>query len=505
MRFASTLAARGADRLAALSLLRVVLAAGALAAPGAAGAPRHGVFAATVLYLVVAAAAELMRLRAHGAAARAAPELAAVDGLYAVGVVVATGGPAGPLGVAVFLAVAATALLVSANAGVGAALWCALLLALANAGSDLGAWKLPKPLGTTAVVVAGVSYVLLAIGVAAGARVRERTLRRGEERAAALAELAGALEHADHVETSVALAAHAREVLGFRRCAALVRDRDAWRVATGGAGRDQTFRADALLGLTATAALRSGESTLVHALEPGVLDDVMPSAANVVVVPIVSDDATFGIVAAEWGGAARAVIPAATVRALDAAATQAGRAMARRTRLETAARLATRDPVTGLANRRLFEETLPLEIARAIHEQTPLSLVLLDVDHFKQINDTVGHQMGDAVLRQVGAALVGLTKAHDLAARYGGDEFVVLLPGCAREEVLGVAERVRSSIAGAVDASEVTVSAGVATVPDDADDANGLVAAADDALYIAKRAGRDRAATPERWTLLNGG
>jgi diguanylate cyclase (GGDEF)-like protein len=98
----------------------------------------------------------------------------------------------------------------------------------------------------------------------------------------------------------------------------------------------------------------------------------------------------------------------------------------------------------------------------------------------------------------VGAALVGLTKAHDLAARYGGDEFVVLLPGCARAEVLGVAERVRASIADSVDASEVTVSAGVATVPDDADDANGLVAAADDALYVAKRAGRDRAATPER-------
>jgi diguanylate cyclase (GGDEF)-like protein len=152
--------------------------------------------------------------------------------------------------------------------------------------------------------------------------------------------------------------------------------------------------------------------------------------------------------------------------------------------------------VTGLANRRLFDETLTLELARADRQGSPLSLIVLDIDHFKSVNDTLGHRVGDEVLRQVGGALVALTKAHDLAARYGGDEFVVLLPGCPRSEVLGVAERVREAITQGVTREPITVSAGVATVPDDATDGDGLVALADGALYAAKRSGRDRTEVP---------
>jgi diguanylate cyclase (GGDEF)-like protein len=100
------------------------------------------------------------------------------------------------------------------------------------------------------------------------------------------------------------------------------------------------------------------------------------------------------------------------------------------------------------------------------------------------------------VLRDVGSALVSLTKAHDLAARYGGDEFVVLLPGCPRTEVVSVAERVREAIANKVSVEGVTASAGVATIPDDATDSAELVATADAALYAAKHAGRDQVGTP---------
>jgi diguanylate cyclase (GGDEF)-like protein len=116
---------------------------------------------------------------------------------------------------------------------------------------------------------------------------------------------------------------------------------------------------------------------------------------------------------------------------------------------------------------------------------------VFDVDHFKQINDTFGHPTGDAVLRHVADALVATTKGFDVAARFGGDEFVLLLPGCSRGDAVGVADRVRAEIARRATTASVTISAGVATMPDNAIDAERLVSAADAALYEAKRLGRD--------------
>jgi diguanylate cyclase (GGDEF)-like protein len=226
------------------------------------------------------------------------------------------------------------------------------------------------------------------------------------------------------------------------------------------------------------------------------LTEVLPNAKNIVLAPVVGERGALGVVAGEWGGGPRQRVPLATVRALEEAASQAGRALDRQARLQEVARLATRDSVTGLANRRLFEETLDLEIGRSRRQGTPLSLVVLDIDHFKQVNDSAGHRAGDEVLGGVGRALVSITKASDLAARYGGDEFVVLLPGCPREEVAAVAERVRDAVRTSVGDVPVTISAGVATMPDDALDAEGLVATADAALYVAKREGRDRTAVP---------
>jgi diguanylate cyclase len=127
-----------------------------------------------------------------------------------------------------------------------------------------------------------------------------------------------------------------------------------------------------------------------------------------------------------------------------------------------------------------------------------LSLVIIDVDHFKQINDTYGHPAGDAVLREIGGAVASSTKSFDVAARYGGDEFVVVLPGCNASDALGVADRVRYEIARQTRGTPVTVSAGVATMPDNALDAGPLVAAADNALYDAKRSGRDRTCSSGR-------
>jgi diguanylate cyclase (GGDEF)-like protein len=141
---------------------------------------------------------------------------------------------------------------------------------------------------------------------------------------------------------------------------------------------------------------------------------------------------------------------------------------------------------------------LTREIARSYRRSTPLSLVVIDVDHFKDVNDTAGHPAGDAVLREVGAALVANTKASDLAARFGGDEFVVLLPDCSGVDAIRVAERLRAAVAREVAAVPITVSAGVGETPANAGDNEQLVAAADAALYAAKREGRNRTVRSDR-------
>jgi diguanylate cyclase (GGDEF)-like protein len=163
--------------------------------------------------------------------------------------------------------------------------------------------------------------------------------------------------------------------------------------------------------------------------------------------------------------------------------------------IEEIGHLATRDPLTGLANRRVLDEALPRELARAGRTGAPVSVIVLDVDHFKEVNDRHGHQAGDAVLRRVGAALESNTKGYDVAVRLGGDEFAILLPGCHACDAPAVAERLRERAADVVQGDPVTLSAGYATLTREMADGNELVAAADAGLYAAKRAGRARASS----------
>jgi diguanylate cyclase (GGDEF)-like protein len=168
-------------------------------------------------------------------------------------------------------------------------------------------------------------------------------------------------------------------------------------------------------------------------------------------------------------------------------------------------RQATTDGLTGLLNHRAFYERLRHEVARARRYGFPLSLVMLDLDNFKQVNDRHGHPGGDQVLREVGAILRGQLRADlDIAARYGGEEFAVILPhtGSSADESLAdggraVGERIREAVAVhpvQVEGIELrlTASVGLATLPAHAVEADSLVSCADEALYQAKRAGKDR-------------
>ena len=151
------------------------------------------------------------------------------------------------------------------------------------------------------------------------------------------------------------------------------------------------------------------------------------------------------------------------------------------------AALARTDPLTGLANRRVWEERLPVEIARAERSGEPLSLLVVDLDGFMAVNDTQGHQAGDRVLKEVAASWRGVVRPTDLIARFGGDEFVVLLPGCSTEVAVELADRLRAAMP-----LDLTCSVGV--VEWTGDDAEQFLARADLALYDAKAGGRNRTA-----------
>jgi len=162
-------------------------------------------------------------------------------------------------------------------------------------------------------------------------------------------------------------------------------------------------------------------------------------------------------------------------------------------------RLASTDALTGLPNKRSLEQAIARDLARADRDKTWLSLVVVDVDHFKKFNDTYGHATGDVVLQAVGKALSRHLRAGDLAGRYGGEEFLIVLPGSNMIGARIAAERIRKALEATVVDTEhgplkVTASFGGASVcgPGCGDTRDAIFARADAALYEAKRAGRNR-------------
>jgi diguanylate cyclase len=173
-----------------------------------------------------------------------------------------------------------------------------------------------------------------------------------------------------------------------------------------------------------------------------------------------------------------------------------------RKQIEDVSREAMTDALTGIGNRKLFDQRLKQMMAEAIEQGAELGLLMLDIDHFKKFNDTYGHQFGDEVLRLVSRALIDGIKGRDLAARYGGEEFAILLPGTRLVDAARVAELLRSSIAGKDlikrDTKErlgaVTMSVGVSSFRA-GEAAHLFIERADAALYVAKQCGRNRIVT----------
>lgn len=234
-----------------------------------------------------------------------------------------------------------------------------------------------------------------------------------------------------------------------------------------------------------------------------------PPELSVVTIPLLVEKQTIGVLALSKLGE-RCFSPG-DLRLLTVLADDAAIAIHKARLFDETQRLAILDGLTGLFNSRHFYNELKKEMERTERYAKPLSLILFDIDDFKKVNDSLGHQMGDSLLRELAQILPGLTRKTDLIARYGGEEFAILLPETSREHALATAERIRAKVethvfpnAPELPRGRMTISVGVSTFPLDASNLRDFVRAADIALYAAKRAGKNRVFSYEVLSLKEG-
>ncbi|MFZ0731406.1 MAG: diguanylate cyclase [Candidatus Sulfotelmatobacter sp.] len=225
---------------------------------------------------------------------------------------------------------------------------------------------------------------------------------------------------------------------------------------------------------------------------------VVQQDRSYVCLPLVSQGESIGVLYFQM--IASGEIPESLTLVVNMFAKQVGLSIAN-LRLREALRIQSiRDPLTGLFNRRYLEEALEREVRRAIRSQQSLGMVMLDLDHFKKFNDTHGHEAGDTVLRETAAFLSQWVRAEDAVCRYGGEEFVIILPAASLDATQSRAEDIRLKLRDLAllhqgqTLGRITASFGVACFPEHAATGQLLLAAVDVALYRAKREGRDRVA-----------
>jgi diguanylate cyclase (GGDEF)-like protein len=255
-------------------------------------------------------------------------------------------------------------------------------------------------------------------------------------------------------------------------------------------------------------ALRRGQLHWTHGARTGLLCQHISGPAESIFpymcIPLVAHGETVGLLFLQRLGTTAqggSIAPESKLQLASALGEEVSLALANLKLRDTLRQQSLRDPLTGLYNRRFLEEYLVHERVRATRKNRPLSVIMLDIDHFKRVNDTFGHDAGDAVLRRMGLVLQGHVRGSDIACRIGGEEFALLLPEASLVIAYQRAERIldtvrhmqikhRGQTLGAI-----TVSLGVAAFPKHGDTPEALIRAADQALYQAKQGGRNKLAS----------
>lgn len=495
-----------AERLRSVRWLRLALAAAVVAAALAGvtplAIPAEILVATAAVYVVGLLVVEqawrryAARFASRGTALVGLTLL--IDGVFLAWSAAVTGGAGGVAPLLVLLHVVGVTLLVSYRTGVKLALWHSLLVYGAGELHGLGLVALgglgDEPLGWRVGYVGVV--LLVVVGTASFSAINERELRRRRVDLEALADLATELEQAETPEqVAQILATRVRGAFDFARLAVVGGPDSAMVLATAGVTAPSAELPAAGEGSLVRRACAERRTQLADHLDastdPG-LAALLPDARNVLVVPLVGEEGGVEALVAEHGSHRGSRIERRVVSMVERFADHGALALRAARLLEEVQTLATTDGLTGLATRRVFDEALRAELSRAIRTDDSFALLLLDIDHFKLVNDVHGHQTGDEVLRGIAANLVASSRDFDLVARYGGEEFAVIAPGCDEPAALAVAERLRSELEQAALAVPVTVSVGVGLAPTHATEAEMLVGVADRALLVSKREGRNQ-------------
>jgi diguanylate cyclase (GGDEF)-like protein len=249
--------------------------------------------------------------------------------------------------------------------------------------------------------------------------------------------------------------------------------------------------------------LRRGRPYLMQDPEQDVLCEHLspPLAAGYYCIPLVAQGETLGVFhlrATAPAGASRPAFPASSQSLAITVAEHLALSLGNLKLQEALRHQAIRDGLTGLFNRRFMLETLERELYRMRRKASSLAVIMLDLDHFKRFNDTFGHSAGDAVLSALGRLMLSRVRKEDVACRYGGEEFAVILPETSLETACDRAEELRRAVHGlnldhhGQSLGGITISLGVAVFPQHGEEPDVLLRAADAALYQAKHAGRDR-------------
>lgn len=424
-----------------------------------------------------------------------------LDALYLALIAYAAGDAQSPLRYLTVVQLVVVALLASYRTGLKLALWHSVLAFLAyfaRAHELLGAAPLRSDASQEYRSLLGfiVLFWLVTLATVTFSAVNERELRRRRYDMEALARLGDEVEAAQTpAEVCDTLLRNIADAFGFERMLVLAGPRSvlSLQAGLGRVGKPTSTYGDED-GSVVRRALESRRTRLAHGVDPATdpwLHTAMPEAGNLLVAPLTSDARALGAVVVEHSLSQGSRVERRVLGMVERFVAHASLALENAFLLEQLRHSAATDGLTGIANRRNFDVTLERHLQRAVSNFEPVSLVLIDIDHFKRLNDEHGHQVGDDVLRQVAALLVEHARIVDVPARYGGEEFGVVLPDCGVEEAAAVADRLRLAMVGAGTSVPITVSVGVATFPLHGSQSESLIRAADDALYRAKAQGRN--------------